>query len=261
VAEEALGDEQKQALQDAFSGATAAMLVEIARYAALDRNLPGRLEEEFGRFFDDSWVAETLVDVALSSRTPPVEDLRQRYEQLGSDPRELPIGFERAMRILARELALRLREGARAGGPLAGVVLVADVEAMREMLERIERESQAWGPGASANVSPINYEHARPAQPDDAVLERAQRLLEGLPLDCVPEPGGLPAGSKPPPYARTPFWWVGKGTSWAWRRRSRTTRVDRPPSSSAGLAASARLSWRVSSPTATDGSSRGGSTG
>lgn len=109
VAQEALGDEQERALQNAFSGATAAMLVEIARHAGLDRNLPGRLEEEFGKFFEDRWVAETLVDVALRSRTPPVDGLRRRYEQLGFDPGQLPIGFERAMRILAHELALRLR--------------------------------------------------------------------------------------------------------------------------------------------------------
>ena len=146
MAEDALGDEQKQALQDAFSGATAAMLVAIARHAALDRNLPGRFEEEFGRFFDDRWVAETLVDIALNSRTPPVDDLRRRYEQLGFDSKELPIGFERAMRILAHELALRLREDARSGGRLADVVLVADVEAMREMLEDLVQVRGATGP-------------------------------------------------------------------------------------------------------------------
>ena len=59
LGEEALGDEQEQALENAFAGATAAMLVEIARHANLDRNLPGRLEEEFSAFFDDSQVAET----------------------------------------------------------------------------------------------------------------------------------------------------------------------------------------------------------
>ncbi|MBA2442863.1 MAG: hypothetical protein M3494_01600 [Actinomycetota bacterium] len=146
VAEEALGDEQEQALRDAFSGATAAMLVEIARHAGLDRNLPGRLEEQFGKFFEDRWVAETLVDIALRSRIPPVDDLGSRYERLGFDPGALPMGFERAMRVLAHELAVRLREDARAGGPLAGVVLVADVEAMRGMLEGLVRARGATGP-------------------------------------------------------------------------------------------------------------------
>ena len=50
LGEEALGDEQEQALQNAFAGAMAAMLVEITRYAAFDRSLPGRLEEQFGTF-------------------------------------------------------------------------------------------------------------------------------------------------------------------------------------------------------------------
>lgn len=145
IREEALGDEQEQALQNAFAGATAAMLVEIARHAGLDRNLPGRLEEQFSRFFEDRWVAETLVDVALRSRTPPVDELRRRYERLGFDPGALPIGFDRSMRVLAHELAVRLREDARSGGPLAGVVVVADVEAMRGMLESLVRARGATG--------------------------------------------------------------------------------------------------------------------
>jgi hypothetical protein len=128
LGEEALGDEQEQALENAFAGATAAMLVEIARHADLDRNLPGRLEEQFSKFFDDSRVAEMLVDSALRSRMPPVDELRRRYETLGLDPIALPVSFERAMNVFAFELATRLRNAARSGGPLAGVVMVADIE-------------------------------------------------------------------------------------------------------------------------------------
>lgn len=147
VAEEALGDDQEQSLQNAFSGAATAMLVEIARHADLDRNLPGRLEEQFGKFFEDRWVAETLVDVALRSQTPPVDELRRRYEAMGFDPCALPISFERAVRVFAHELTPRLREDARAGGPLAGIVAVADIEAMRGMLEGLVRARGATGPG------------------------------------------------------------------------------------------------------------------
>lgn len=60
-------------------------------------------------------------------------------------------------------------------------------------------QAQAIGPGASANVSAINYAHVRPVAVDDAVLEEARRELEKLPLDRVPDPGGPPAGSKPLP--------------------------------------------------------------
>ena len=101
LGEEALGDGQEQALQDAFARATAAMLVEIARYAGLDRNLPGRLEEQFSTFFEDRWVAETLVDSALRSRTLPVDELRRRYEALGFDPGTLSVSFDRAMNVFA----------------------------------------------------------------------------------------------------------------------------------------------------------------
>lgn len=135
----ALGADQEQALEGAFTGATAAMLVEVTRQAELDRELPGQLEEQFGAFFGDRWVAEQLIGNALNSAVPRAERLRRRYEELGFDPGELPMGFERGMELFAHELALRLREDARAGGPLAGVVVVADVEAMRGMLEELLR--------------------------------------------------------------------------------------------------------------------------
>jgi hypothetical protein len=185
LGEEALGDEQEQALQDAFARATAAMLVEIARYADLDRNLPGRLEEQFGNFFEDRWVAETLVDSALRSRTLPVDELRRRYEALGLDPGALPMSFERAMNVFAFELATRLRDSARSGGPLAGVVMVADIEAMRDMLKELVRTRGATGP----DVDELWREsRARCAErwrrlglPREEAFELADDLLVGAP--------------------------------------------------------------------------------
>jgi hypothetical protein len=138
-----LGDARKRALEEIFAEATAAMLVEMARHARQDRELPERLEKQFEKFFEDRWVAETLVSVALGGEDPPVERLRRRYEGLSFDPRALPIDFGRAMRLFAFELASRVRENARAGGLLADVVVVADVEAVREMLEK---RVQARGP-------------------------------------------------------------------------------------------------------------------
>jgi hypothetical protein len=125
----ALGDEKERALEGAFTGATAAMLVEAARRAGLDRELPGRIEERLGGFFGDRWVAEQLIGAARP------DGLRRRYGELGFEPGELPMGFEEAMELFARELAARLREDARAGGSLANIVVVGDVEAMRGMLE------------------------------------------------------------------------------------------------------------------------------
>ena len=146
LGEQALGNEQEQALQNAFAGATAAMLVEIARHVDLDRNVLEHLKEQFGGFFEDRWIAETLVDVALDSEAPPVDELRQRYERLGFDSEALPVGFERAMNVFAFELATRLREDARSGGPLRGKVAIADIEAMRGMLEELVEARGASGP-------------------------------------------------------------------------------------------------------------------
>jgi hypothetical protein len=146
LGEETLGNEQEQALQYVFTRATAAMIVEIARHAGLDRNHPGRLEEQFNRFFGDSTVAETLVDSALRSRRPPVHGLRRRYEILGFDSEALPVSFERAMNVFTFELATRLRDAARSGGPLAGIVMVADIEALRSMMEELLRTRGAEGP-------------------------------------------------------------------------------------------------------------------
>lgn len=52
-----LGDDRERALEAVFAGVTAAMLVEMARHARLDRKLHRRLKELFGRFFRDRWVA------------------------------------------------------------------------------------------------------------------------------------------------------------------------------------------------------------
>jgi hypothetical protein len=146
LGEKALGDEQEQALQSAFDRATAAMLVEVARHAGYDRNLPGRLEEQFNKFFEYRWVAETLVDVALGSAAPPIEQLGQRYRDLDFDPGALPISFDRAMSLFAHELARRVRDDARSGGPLAGLVMVHDVEAIRSGLEHLIEARGRTGP-------------------------------------------------------------------------------------------------------------------
>ena len=62
--------------------------------------------------------------------------------------------------------------------------------------------AQALGPGSTASVSVINRAHVRPVEPDPAALEAAERLLSGLPLDRVPKPERIPAGSRRPPIPR-----------------------------------------------------------
>ena len=59
--------------------------------------------------------------------------------------------------------------------------------------------AQASGPGAIANAFAIEYAHVRPVAVDPAVLAGALRLLGTLPLDRVPKPDGIPAGSRRPP--------------------------------------------------------------
>ena len=57
------------------------------------------------------------------------------------------MSFERAMNVFAFELATRLREDARSGGPLRGKVAIADIEATRGMLEELVQARGASGPG------------------------------------------------------------------------------------------------------------------
>lgn len=146
VTTEALGNDQQQTLQNAFSGATATMLVEMARYTGNGRNLPQHVERDFGTFFKDRWVAEIFLDIALRSRTPPVEDLRHKYETLASDPDALPISFERAIWLLVHEFSARLREDARSGGHLADIVAFADIEVMHDKIEELVQQRGATGP-------------------------------------------------------------------------------------------------------------------
>lgn len=59
--------------------------------------------------------------------------------------------------------------------------------------------AQALGYGAVANALAIDYAHVRPVDVDPAVLAEAVGLLGELPLDPVPKPGRIPAGSRRPP--------------------------------------------------------------
>ena len=141
VRDEALGDEQKRALDRVFAGATAAVLVEVARHDRGDRDLPERLEAEFGKFYRDPWVAETLVRFAISAEEPPLGGLRERYAAVGNDPGELPMDFGQAMRLLVYEIADRARkEASRAGSPLANLVLFPELGIIRAGVEEIARE-------------------------------------------------------------------------------------------------------------------------
>ncbi len=117
--EEALGDEQKRALEEVFRKATSVMLVELARSGPVNRSMLERVESEFGTFFEDHWVAETLLSVALTRKEAPVSRLSRRFSELGFDPEALPVSFERAMSVFVFELTERLQEEAsRAGSPL-----------------------------------------------------------------------------------------------------------------------------------------------
>ena len=140
VRDEALGDDQQRALDAVFGDATAAVLVEVARHRRDDRGLPDRLAAEFGRFYRDTWVAETLVDFAISAKEPPLDGLRGRYVAVDNDPEALPMDFGEAMHLLVYEVADRLRkEASRAGSPLTNLVQVRELGIIRAGQEELVR--------------------------------------------------------------------------------------------------------------------------
>lgn len=53
VRDEALGDAQERAMERVFQGATAVVLVEMARHDRDDRDLPDRLASQLGKFYGD----------------------------------------------------------------------------------------------------------------------------------------------------------------------------------------------------------------
>ena len=140
VRDEALGNDQERALHAVFGDATAAVLVEIARHDREDRSLPDRLGTEFKKFYEDRWVAEMLVDFAISAEQPPLEELEQRYAAVSNDPAALPMDFGEAMRRLIEEIADRLKkEAMRDESPLANLVQVSQNEIIRKGVEELRR--------------------------------------------------------------------------------------------------------------------------
>ena len=139
VAREALGEEQERELKDVFDRASAAMLVELARGDIGNLVLLERYKREFGTFFSDPWVAQTLVGVALDRQEPPVERLRARFSSMGFDPDGLTIGFGRAIAVFVRELLERLERNASEGGSLEPLVSRADLSAIRDRVDGIAR--------------------------------------------------------------------------------------------------------------------------
>jgi hypothetical protein len=144
--DEALGEEQERDLKDVFQRATAAMLVELARTDIGNQQMLERYEREFGGFFGDPWVAETLVGVALDSKDLPVDRLRARFSEMGFDPDALPISFGRALGVFVLELTERLDEEASRGGPLEALVNRSDLKAIRRSVEDLARESGSTSP-------------------------------------------------------------------------------------------------------------------
>jgi hypothetical protein len=192
IRDEAIGDDQERGLADIFKAATSVVLVEAVRQDRNDRDLPDRLETEFGRFYGDRWVAETLVRVALSAEPPPFDKLCRRYNELGNDSTDLPIDFEDAMRLLVKELADRLRkEASRAGSPLTNLVVVSDLGVLRKNSEReLERRNEA----APVSAMPPDKRDDRFEEyergPEDAIHDL---LFAGIFLPSGPE-GRLTSG-------------------------------------------------------------------
>ena len=143
----AVGDEQQRVIEAVFREATSAMIVELAgsRFGGESRNESALLEDQFGRFFRDPEVAETLLDVALERRPPPLDKLRERFLELGFDPDTFLVSFDRAMQVLAFHLTEGLREAARAGTSVHDLVEMNELEAMRRMLQELLGQRGAAG--------------------------------------------------------------------------------------------------------------------
>ena len=188
----AMGDPERRALAGVFEGATAALLVEMSRRDPEDRDLPERLGADFGRFYGDRWVAETLVGAALSGQAPPVEGLRRRFAELGLDPKGLPMDFGEAMLTLALGVSDRItREASRAGSPLNNMVEVSelgiirsDVREIRELID--EREASRAGAGEADEPTGADEQRfaGYEAGPDDAFFDV---LFAGFFLPSGPE--------------------------------------------------------------------------
>lgn len=144
--DEVMGEEQERALKEVTQRAAAAMLVELARSDVGNQKLVERYGRQFRAFFDDSWVAETLLGVALGLETLPIRRLRERFSRIGFDPDALPIGFDRAMAVFVAELARRLQEEASKGGSIAALVNRNDLRTIRGLLEDLAREHGSTGP-------------------------------------------------------------------------------------------------------------------
>ena len=165
VRDEALGNDQERALHAVFGDATAAVLVEIARHNREDHDLPDRLGTEFKKFYQDRWVAETLVGFAISAEQPPLKGLERRYAAVGNDPGALPMDFGEAMRLLVYGIADRLRkEASRAGSPLNNLVQVSELGIIRTNLEELIREQKRYQEtqgGAAERAGAPERDHER----------------------------------------------------------------------------------------------------
>ncbi|HEX5760891.1 MAG TPA: tetratricopeptide repeat protein [Thermoanaerobaculia bacterium] len=70
---------------------------------------------------------------------------------------------------------------------------------------RLTAQGSFIAQAADHSTATVNvYQHVRPQVVEAAVLDAAQQLLAALPLDNVPPPATLPAGSRVP-YARNPL--------------------------------------------------------
>lgn len=203
----ALGDAQQRDLADVTRRASAVLLVALVRGDVGNRELLKRYEEQFGAFFDDSWVAETLVGVALDREELPVGSLRAKFSAMGFDPDALPMGFDGAMAVFVRALLVRLEDNASGGGALQALVDRADLRAIRgsvEAMEAIALGHESAGRGGAASAPP-----PRPqifVGRERALAELKERLLGTPP----PEEGAAVGIAVAPTVALTGAPGIGK---------------------------------------------------
>jgi hypothetical protein len=136
------GTAEQKALQTAWQTAFTHMLVETAPRLArqpgdYDELLTRHVADVFEMFVQNEEAATMLLDVALAGRTPPLEKLRDRFDQLEFDRKTIPVKFRPAMRALTAGLTQALLEAAaEANSPLHNRVNIVRLAATQQLLEQ-----------------------------------------------------------------------------------------------------------------------------
>ena len=188
-----LGTPAERGMRDVYARSIAGLLVEVAKAGegsggAPDPEVMKVAETVLGDLCADGEAAGLLLNVALRPGPVPVESLRGRAAALGGEPDTLPFVFDDAMKTLAgkvwEEFLAEAGENNSRIQPLVNEALLATVRSLHRTV-------------TSGGVGP-DYAAVVPSQAEPDELGGALGMLEGLPLEEVPDRGPLPRASVMP---------------------------------------------------------------